>query len=62
MLQQTIDYLPLYFQAGLGQSPIRSAVSYISLARYQMIGLFAGGGITTATGHYVRIPMYAHLC
>ncbi|KAL8832112.1 MAG: hypothetical protein Q9170_005009 [Blastenia crenularia] len=50
-----IYYVPFYFQAGLGHSPLKSAVDYISLAVPQMIGLLAGGGITTATGHYVRL-------
>lgn len=55
-MRQTIYYLPFYFQAALGQSPIQSAVSYISLAVPQMIGLLVGGGVTTATGQYVRYP------
>ncbi|KAI9648687.1 hypothetical protein NHQ30_003326 [Ciborinia camelliae] len=57
----TIYYLPFYFQAGLGQSPIRSAVSYISLAIPQMIGLLAGGGITTITGHYMPVVLFAQV-
>ena len=53
---QTIYYMPFYFQAALNRSPLRSGVDYMSLAVPQMIGLLAGGGITTATGHYVRVP------
>lgn len=45
--------MPFYFQAALSQTPLRSGLSYMSLAVPQMIGLFAGGGITTATGQYV---------
>ncbi|KAL8868192.1 MAG: hypothetical protein Q9174_005149 [Haloplaca sp. 1 TL-2023] len=48
-----IYYIPFYFQAGLGHSPLKSAVDFIALAVPQMVGLLAGGGITTATGHYV---------
>jgi hypothetical protein len=44
-----------YFQAGQGASPIRSAVEYISLAAPLMVGLLAGGEITTATGHYMPV-------
>lgn len=51
---QTIYYMPFYFQTALEQSPLASGVSYMSLAIPQMIGLFLGGGVTTATGHYVR--------
>jgi hypothetical protein len=46
--------MPFYFQAALNQSPLKSGVSYMSLAVPQMIGLLGGGAITTATGHYVR--------
>ena len=53
-MAQTIYYMPFYFQAALKQSPLRSGVSYMSLAVPQMIGLIAGGGITTVTGQYVR--------
>ena len=52
---QVIYYMPFYFQAGLHQSPLKSGVSYMSLAVPQMIGLIAGGGITTVTGHYVSM-------
>ena len=45
--------MPFYFQAALNESPLRSGIQYMSLAVPQMIGLFAGGGITTVTGHYV---------
>ena len=45
--------MPFYFQASLESSPLRSGIDYMSLAVPQMIGLLAGGGITTASGHYV---------
>ena len=45
--------MPFYFQAALNHTPLQSGVNYMSLAVPQMIGLLAGGGITTATGHYV---------
>ncbi|KAF1969851.1 MFS general substrate transporter [Bimuria novae-zelandiae CBS 107.79] len=57
----TIYYIPFYFQAGLHQSPLRSGVSYMSFAVPQMIGLLAGGGITTATGHYMPIIVIAQI-
>ena len=47
--------MPFYFQAALAQSPLQSGISYMSLAVPQMIGLIAGGSITTATGHNVRL-------
>lgn len=53
--------MPYYFQAGQGASPIRSAVEYISLAAPLMVGLLAGGGITTATGHYMPVILVAQL-
>ncbi|KAF4988760.1 hypothetical protein F66182_16680, partial [Fusarium sp. NRRL 66182] len=53
--------MPYYFQAGQGASPIRSAVEYISLAAQLMVGLHAGGGITTATGHYMPVILVAQL-
>ena len=56
-----IYYMPFYFQAGLGHSPLRSGVDYISLAVPQMIGLLAGGGITTATGHYMPVILFAQV-
>lgn len=46
--------MPFYFQATLNNTPLKSGVNYMSLAVPQMIGLLAGGGITTVTGHYVR--------
>ena len=55
-----IYYMPFYFQAGLGHSPLKSGVDYISLAVPQMIGLLAGGAITTATGHYIAKTVYPH--
>ncbi|EPE30603.1 MFS general substrate transporter [Glarea lozoyensis ATCC 20868] len=57
----TIYYLPFYFQAALNQSPIQSSVSYIALAIPQMIGLLAGGGITTKTGHYMPVILFAQV-
>ncbi|PVH92484.1 MFS general substrate transporter [Periconia macrospinosa] len=57
----TIYYMPFYFQAALHQSPLKSGVSYMSLAVPQMIGLFAGGGITTATGHYMPVILVAQV-
>ncbi len=54
---ESIYYMPFYFQAALNRSPLRSGVDYMSLAVPQMIGLLAGGGITTATGHYVRFSV-----
>ncbi|OJK02334.1 hypothetical protein ASPACDRAFT_50929 [Aspergillus aculeatus ATCC 16872] len=56
-----IYYMPYYFQAGRGATPIRSAVEYISLAAPLMVGLLAGGGITTATGHYMPVILFAQL-
>ncbi|PCH00736.1 Major facilitator superfamily domain, general substrate transporter [Penicillium occitanis (nom. inval.)] len=56
-----IYYMPYYFQAGQGASPIRSAVEYISLAAPLMVGLLVGGGITTATGHYMPVILVAQL-
>ncbi|KAL8730564.1 MAG: hypothetical protein Q9166_004018 [cf. Caloplaca sp. 2 TL-2023] len=56
-----IYYIPFYFQAGLGHSPLKSAVDYISLAVPQMIGLLGGGGITTATGHYMPVILLAQV-
>ncbi|KAL8687226.1 MAG: hypothetical protein Q9218_006545, partial [Villophora microphyllina] len=53
----TIYYMPFYFQAALNDTALRSGISYMSLAIPQMVGLFAGGGITTATGHYVQMPV-----
>ena len=46
--------MPFYFQAALNVTPLRSGVNYMSLAIPQMVGLLVGGGITTATGHYVN--------
>ncbi|KAF2704539.1 MFS general substrate transporter [Pleomassaria siparia CBS 279.74] len=59
----TIYYMPFYFQAALNQSPLKSGVSYMSdsLAVPQMIGLIAGGGITTATGHYMPVILVAQV-
>ncbi|KAF1998136.1 MFS general substrate transporter [Amniculicola lignicola CBS 123094] len=57
----TIYYMPFYFQAALNQSPLQSGVSYMSLAVPQMIGLFAGGGITTATGQYMPVILVAQI-
>lgn len=56
-----IYYMPFYFQAGKGASAVRSAVAYISLAARLMVGLLAGGGITTATGHYVPVILFAQV-
>ena len=56
-----IYYMPFYFQAGLGHSPLKSGVDYISLAVPQMIGLLAGGAITTATGHYMPVILFAQV-
>lgn len=47
--------MPFYFQAALNNSPLRSGVSYMSLAVPQMIGLLAGGGIVTVWGQYVSL-------
>ena len=41
----------LVHQAGLGHSPLKTGVDYISIAVPQMVGLLAGGAITTAAGH-----------
>ncbi|CAG8953636.1 hypothetical protein HYFRA_00010095 [Hymenoscyphus fraxineus] len=57
----TIYYIPFYFQAALAQSPIKSAVSYMALAIPQMVGLLAGGGITTKTGHYMPVILFAQV-
>ncbi|PWY86717.1 MFS multidrug transporter-like protein, partial [Aspergillus heteromorphus CBS 117.55] len=56
-----IYYMPYYFQAGQGVSPIRSAVEYISLAVPLMVCLLLGGGITTATGHYMPVILVAQV-
>ncbi|KAI4263583.1 MAG: hypothetical protein L6R42_001283 [Xanthoria sp. 1 TBL-2021] len=56
-----IYYIPFYFQAGLGHSPSKSAVDFIALAVPQMVGLLAGGGITTATGHYMPVILVAQV-
>lgn len=53
--------MPFYFQAGLGQSPLKSGVSYMSFAVPQMIGLIVGGGVTTATGHYMPVILVAQV-
>ena len=53
--------MPFYFQAGKGVSAVRSAVAYISLAAPLMVGLLAGGGITTATGHYMPVILFAQI-
>ena len=47
--------MAFYFQAGFAHSPLRSGVDYMSLAVLQMIGLLAGGGITSVTGHYISL-------
>jgi len=52
--------MPFHFQATLNNSPLKSGVNYMSLAVPQMIGLLAGGGITTVTGHYVRYSYPLH--
>jgi uncharacterized membrane protein len=53
--------MPFYFQAALDQSPLKGGVSYMSLAVPQMIGLIAGGGVTTATGHYMPVILVAQI-
>lgn len=58
---QAIYYMPFFFQAGQGVSPIRSGVEYISLAAPLMVGLLVGGGITTATGHYMPVILFAQV-
>ena len=51
--------MPFFFQAGQGASPLRSGVEYISAAVPLMVGLLAGGGITTATGHYMPVILFS---
>lgn len=51
--------MPFFFQAGQGSDPIRSGVQYISLAAPLMVGLLAGGGVTTATGQYMPVILFA---
>jgi len=53
--------MPFFFQAGEGSDPIRSGVQYISLAAPLMIGLLAGGGITTASGQYMPVILFAQV-
>jgi MFS family permease len=53
--------MPFYFQAALNQSPLKSGVSYMSLAVPQMIGLIVGGGVTTVTGHYMPVILVAQV-
>ncbi|KAI4121450.1 MAG: hypothetical protein LQ338_006357 [Usnochroma carphineum] len=57
----TIYYMPFYFQAALDNTALRSGINYMSLAVPQMIGLFVGGGITTATGHYMPVILFAQI-
>lgn len=53
--------MPFFFQAGQGSDPIRSGVQYISLAAPLMVGLLAGGGITTVTGQYMPVILFAQV-
>ncbi|KAI9036019.1 MFS general substrate transporter [Aspergillus affinis] len=59
LLASTTYYMPFYFQAGQGVSPIRTGVEQVSLAASLMIGLLAGGAIITATGHYMPVTLDA---
>ena len=47
-------HISFYFQAALNQSPRKGSDSYMFLAVPQIIGLIAGGGITTAIEQDVR--------
>lgn len=51
----------LLFPAALDQTALSSGISYMSLAIPQMIGLLAGGGITTVTGHYMPVILFAQV-
>ena len=50
-------YLPLYFQASLGQSPIMSGVYLLATSLSLSLGSLSTGGFIRATGQY-RPPIY----
>jgi hypothetical protein len=50
---QNVFFLPFYFQAVHGHSPVASGVDFIPLMLSEMVALIITGAVVKQWGHYV---------